>query len=163
MKRNIVFGLLLVTSITLLGFSIYSTSAKEPIKTDAIDWITFEEAIAKQKNNPRKIFIDFYTDWCGWCKVMDSKTFNQPEVIEHINTNYYAVKFDAEQKEKIVFNGKSYAYVKAGRRGVHELAYKYLKPRLSYPAYVVLDENQQPLKRLSGFMPPAKLLNQLEN
>ncbi|HRG07218.1 MAG TPA: DUF255 domain-containing protein, partial [Cyclobacteriaceae bacterium] len=45
----------------------------------AVKWITFEEAVEKSKTEKRKIFIDVYTDWCGWCKVMDKNTFTDPK------------------------------------------------------------------------------------
>ena len=34
--------------------------------------------------NPRKYFIDVYTDWCGWCKKMDKDTFQNPEVAAYM-------------------------------------------------------------------------------
>src|SRR5690606_1955296 len=62
-------GLLLLTSLKAL--------AQE---AGAVQWLTFEEAVEKSKTEKRKIFIDVYTDWCGWCKVMDKKTFSEPAV-----------------------------------------------------------------------------------
>ena len=47
------------------------------------------------------------------------KTFQNESIINYINDNYYAVKFDAEQKDEIEFNGKMYKLVKSGRNGYH--------------------------------------------
>jgi thiol-disulfide isomerase/thioredoxin len=53
--------------------------------------------IAKAKN--KLIFIDFYTDWCGPCKMMSSDVFPQKEVGDFYNANFIAVKIDAEKGE----------------------------------------------------------------
>ena len=63
--------------------------------TEGINWMTWDEANAANKVTPKKIFIDIYTDWCGWCKKMDKSTFQDASVIEALNKDFYAVKFDA--------------------------------------------------------------------
>ncbi len=63
-----------------------------------VQWITWEEAMELSKTEPRKIVVDVYTDWCGWCKKMDKATFQDEEIVEYINENYYAIKFNAEMR-----------------------------------------------------------------
>lgn len=121
---------------------------------ETIEWISWEEAtelIANEKN-PKKVFIDVYTDWCGWCKVMDKKTFNHPEVAKYMNEKYYMVKFNAEQKEDIQYKGVTFKYVASGRRGYHELAAALLQNKLSYPSTVFLDENMAIMSVVPGFV-----------
>ena len=62
----------------------------------SINWMSLEEAVAAQQKEPRKIMMDVYTQWCGPCKMMMANTFTNANVIEYVNANYYAVKFDAE-------------------------------------------------------------------
>src|SRR5210317_1574139 len=92
------FALLLLLSLTV------STNAQEKIQ-----WMSIEEAYALTLTEaaPKKIFIDVYTDWCGWCKRMDKATFQNPEVAAYMNAHYYNVKFDAEQKEAIEMLGNT--------------------------------------------------------
>ena len=45
---------------------------------DAVKWYTIEEADALMKTDPKPIFVDAYTDWCGWCKRLDKDTFSDP-------------------------------------------------------------------------------------
>ena len=73
-----------------------------------VKWYTIEEVQELVKNEPRKIYIDMYTDWCGWCKVMDKKTFTDESIAKQLNTNFYAVKFDAEGKEPVNFKNKEF-------------------------------------------------------
>ena len=61
------------------------------------------EALAAQEKEPKKIFMDVYTKWCGPCKMLDRNTFSDKKVIEFVNKNYYAVKFNAEGTEEITF------------------------------------------------------------
>ena len=126
----------LFASSFIIEENITSTQAE-----DKINWMSWEEAVAANENEPRKIFIDVYTDWCGWCKKMDRSTFKDKSVARVMNKYFYAVKFNAEQKESIEYKDHTLKYLpKAGRRGVHELAYALLDGRMGYPSFVYLDE-----------------------
>lgn len=121
-----------------------------------VNWMSFEEAVAKSKVEKRKIFIDVYTDWCGWCKVMDARTFSKPEIARVLNEQYYAVKLDAEQKGDIRFRDYTYKYVASGRRGYHELAAALLSGELSYPTVVFLDEQFNLIQAVKGYHKPEQ-------
>lgn len=116
-----------------------------------VNWLTFEEAVERSKKEKRKIFIDVYTDWCGWCKVMDKKTFNEPEVARVLNEKYYPVKFNAEQREDVTFNGTTFKFIEYGNRGTHQLAAALLSNELSYPSVVFLNEDFAILHILKGY------------
>ena len=60
-----------------------------------VNWMTIEKAQELQKTNPKNIIMDVYTDWCGPCKLMDKNTFQNEDVANYLNENYYAVKFNA--------------------------------------------------------------------
>jgi thioredoxin-related protein len=156
MKRNI---LLLFT--VLLAMSVNAQSIK---------WYTFEEAVKLNKTAPKKIFIDLYTDWCGWCKVMDRTTFADTVVAKYMTENFYAVKFNAEGKDPVKFYGPMMKYdslkkervvvndtivfkydATAGRNGTHGLAMALTDGKLSYPTFIILDSNFQRLDIIAGY------------
>ena len=122
-----------------------------------VNWITWEEAQVKAQKEPRKIIVDVYTQWCGWCKKMDATTFDQAEISKYINKNFYAVKFDAEMKSEINLNGKVYKFVHSGASGYHELAAEITFGKLSYPTIVFLDEKFNLLQPLPGYKDAAAL------
>jgi thioredoxin-related protein len=123
-----------------------------------VAWMTIEEAMEKSKSEKKKIFIDVFTDWCGWCKVMDRETFADPEVAKVLNEQFYPVKLNAEtKKEDIVFNGTTFKYVETSPgRGVHQFAAALLQNQLSYPTVVFLSEDFGMIAPMPGFKKPAE-------
>jgi thioredoxin-related protein len=128
-----------------------SVIQKQTSETSPVRWMTFEEAVEKSKIEKKKIFIDVYTDWCGWCKVMDKNTFTDPKIAALLNEKYYPVKFDAEQKADVVFRGTTFKFIESGRGGYHQLAAALLNNQLSYPNFVFLNEDFQIVPLVSGY------------
>ena len=122
-----------------------------------IEWYDFEDAIKAAEKQDKKIFIDVYTHWCGWCKKMDAATFQNADVIKYMKENYIAVKFNAEQKEPIQYQGKEYKFIANGKRGYHELAASLLNGRLSYPTVAFLDEGGNLLTSVPGYRGPQQM------
>lgn len=139
--------------------SVKGIGAEKPQDNVQIKWLSFEEAVKQSAKKPKKMVIDVYTDWCGWCKVMDKQTFSDPIVVAYMNANYYAVKLDAEMKEKLTFQGKDFNFVvtnPANNKGYHELAASLLDGKLSYPSTVVLDEQFNRIGVAPGFLRPEQ-------
>lgn len=126
--------------------------------SQSINWMSFEEAIKLNQKEPRKIIVDVYTDWCGWCKKMDRDTFTNEEVIDYINKHFYAVKFNAETTDTIIYNKKM--YVNNGR--INTLAIKLLGNDFGYPAYAALDENNDVIYRKVGYMDADTFMKKLK-
>jgi len=126
-------------------------------KAGFVNWIDIADLEKANAKNKRKVIVDLYTDWCGWCKRMDKATFQNAEIAELINENFHAVKFNAESKNEISFKGAPHKFVPAGRRGVNELAYKFLNGRMSYPTIAFLDENLERINAFPGFKKPDQM------
>lgn len=127
-----------------------------------ITWVSFEKAIEQNQSEQRYIFIDLYTDWCGWCKRMDASTFKDKEVVSYMNKNFYNVKFNAEQREDITYKDKTFVFVQQGKSKIHQLAYALLDGKLSYPSFVVLDKEEKRVTVLKGYMDKTQLLSRLK-
>ncbi len=130
-----------------------------------IKWMTLNEALAAQKKNPKPIFMDVYTDWCGPCKMLDKNTFHDPSVVKYVNENYYAVKFNGEGKEEVTYKGTTYGnpkYVegRTGRNGVHNFT-MFLKVQ-GYPSMYIFNKKGELQSPIVGYHTPEQLLPMLE-
>ena len=137
--------------ILLFAFALLSNNAL----AQKINWVTLEEAVALQKKAPKKIMMDVYTNWCGPCKMLDKNTFQNKDVADYVNKNYYAVKFNAEGNDEINYNGQNFSNPNynpalANRRNsAHELS-RYFKIR-AFPTIVFLDEKANLIFPLTGY------------
>jgi len=148
MKKGLVF-------IAVCLFIVPEIKAQK--STGKVKWYTFEEAVKLVQKEPRKLFIDVYTDWCGWCKRMDENTFSHPVIAEYLNTHFYAVKFNAESTDPVKFGGKTYINEGNGNRHSHQLAILLLQGRMSYPSVVYMNEDLQLLTAVAGYMEPKAM------
>jgi len=149
MMKKITLGLIAVFALS------FTAIAQE------INWITMDEALELQKKEPKKIFMDVYTNWCGPCKMLDKNTFQNADVAAYVNKHYYAVKFNAEGNEEVTykdntFRNPNYDATKANRRNsAHEFS-RYLQVR-AYPTMVFFDEEGGVISPVQGYLKPRQL------
>lgn len=134
--------------VFLLSFQLQAQQSQ----TSEVNWISFEKAVELNKQNPKPLLIDVYTDWCGWCKKMDKTTYKNVVLVKYINDNFYAVKLDGEGKEDITYKDYTFKYKGQGRRGYNEFAAALLNGKLSYPTTVFMDAEMQLLDRVPGYL-----------
>jgi thioredoxin-related protein len=160
------FSVLFVVSLILSSCQSGSKSnfGVEPLEvtTAGLNWYAIDD-LDKMKNiEDKKILIDMYTSWCGWCKVMDKKTFTDPNVVKLLNEKFVLIKFNAERREPVTFQGENYEWLNTGRKGVNKLAMKMMSGRLGYPTLVYLDGNLNQIKSSPGYKTPEELIGELQ-
>ena len=140
--------------IAFLLFALFAVLSFSQVK-----WMTLEQAMAAQQEKPKKIFIDFYADWCGPCKIMDKNTYGHQEIANFLNENYYVVKFDAEGKESVTVFGRIFSNPEFSsgkkRNSMHDFT-KFMNVN-SVPSIVFLDEQSMPITNINGFLTAKEL------
>ena len=138
-------GKTLVTALflSLLGFNI---QAQE--KSAGITWLDINTALAEVGKSDKKILIDCYTDWCGWCKRMDRDTYADSSVAAYMNEHFLAVKFNPEKGDSVVYDGETYS--------ARQFAAAWQVR--GYPATGFVNEQSEVLTLMPGYKDPKSFL-----
>ena len=153
MKKLAALATVLVVLLTTAAFLPAPPRVVAPANA-RIEWLTIEQAYIRCQREPRKVLVDVYTDWCGWCKVMDRSTFTNPRVAAYVNQKFYAVKLNAEQRQAIRLGNQTFKFIPRGRSGYNELAAGFLEGKMSFPTTVFLDERMGLIQPIPGFHKP---------
>lgn len=156
--KQSIFLALLVVATSAFTVNTYLGENNSP-QDDPKVWTDIETAVKRAKSDQKKILVDVYTDWCKWCKVMDEKTFQDPKVATYLADNFHLAKFNAEQKEALLFNGKTYNFKENGRRGHHEFVAEMLDGRMGYPSLLVFDSKLNKLEVIRGYKKASELMD----
>ena len=103
------------------------------------DW---DEGMAAAKKAEKPVLVDFYTDWCKWCEVMDEKTFSAPEIMKIFASDWITIKINAEENRKSgTFKDENLTYSKlAMTLGVR-----------AFPSYLFIDKEGEIVNIVTGF------------
>lgn len=158
MKKNFFPVYLLILAVLIMSaFPVSQT--KHPV---SVKWLTWEDAYELNKQQPKKILVNVYTNWDIWSKHLDKNTYSDTEIVKYLNENMYCVKLDAEMTKPIEFNGHKFEFIKKGEKGVHALAYSLLDGNLSYPSNVYLTEKYERILNSPGYKTPSKMMAELK-
>lgn len=135
MKKQLIFWWF-CTCVFLQAQSLFAQ-----IKT-----VRFEQIDSLQKIEKRNVVVFIHTDWCKYCQIMQNTTFTNDSIIYKLNTQFYFIDLNAEQKENIVFNGRTFKYKPTGTNtGIHELAEQLatVDNQVAYPTLCFLNSNKE--------------------
>jgi len=154
MKKTLLFAIGLF--FTTFVFS------QQQLLLPPVKWYSFEDALTLNAQRAayglptKKIFIDVYTDWCGFCKRMDAITFSHPVIADMLNRDWIPVKLNAERRDTVNINNQIFVNEHSGR-GPHQLAIILLNGNMGYPSIALIDETGRPIQVLQGFKTPTQL------
>ncbi|RJP86718.1 MAG: thioredoxin family protein [Desulfobacteraceae bacterium] len=105
-----------------------------------IQWQSYASGIKTIKDQKKKGYLHFYTDWCTYCKVMNKNTFTDPKIISYLNENFVPIRVNADQEKSVA---KEYG---ANR----------------FPSNFFIAEDATSLSNQPGYIPPEMLLDMLK-
>ncbi|MEL6656211.1 MAG: thioredoxin family protein [Bacteroidota bacterium] len=153
-------------AISILTISLFLYAPLGAQEAEFVHWLSFEQLEDSLAVQPKKVFIDFYTDWCVYCRKMDQAVFTKPEVIAAFKEEYYAVRFDAESDSVVNFGGREFIndQLEQSRNPLHQIA-QLLALRdgqFTAPTILILDEDFKVTARYFEYMSSERLLRALE-
>ncbi len=148
---------LLVIAVGLCGAAWASGGKK--VSKDApqeppakLQWLSYGEALERARTEDKHILIDFWTTWCGWCKVMDRKTYADPTVVTMLNDNFIIVKLNAESSRKFPVGDRQMSGADVAKQyGVRQ-----------FPMTWFVKPDGERLANIPGFIPPERFIKALE-
>nr|WP_315247830.1 thioredoxin family protein [uncultured Flavobacterium sp.] len=129
---------------------------------------SFEAMDSLQQIQKRKIIVFIHTDWCQFCQRMKATTFKNQEIIEKLNSNFYFIDLNAEERRDITFNNQLFRYKPSGNNvGIHELALQLgtINNQIVYPVLCVLNQKNEIIFQYNSYLSPKDfkiLLQKLE-
>jgi len=134
---------------------VFSAEPTQPGKggSDKVQWFSFDKGMAKAMKENKNVLIDFYTDWCHWCKEMDKKTFSNTAVQKKLAARFVPIRINAESNtERANYKGQTYTNVELTRAfGVR-----------GFPALAFLDKQGEPITVVPGFVPAETFVHILD-
>lgn len=124
------------------------------LRTFAADtWLSYDEGVAKGKAENKSILVDFYTDWCHWCKVMDQKTFGDQAVAAKLKSRFVTVRLNAEDEtQTATVQGQTFNNVQLTRAyGV-----------TGFPSLAFLEPDGDVITVIPGYVPPETFIHILD-
>ena len=98
---NLSIKRIFIYSVTILLLVLFNFKVEAKSGNEGLEWLDWNKAQELAKTDKDKIiFIDVYTDWCGWCKKMDKDTYENEEIIKMIRKKFLAVKLNPEKDAK---------------------------------------------------------------
>jgi thioredoxin-related protein len=126
----------------IVGLQIKTATASE----SNLNWRSFNEGIAEAKKSNKKVLIDVYTDWCSWCKKMDSQVYGNKDIAEYLTNRYVVIKLNAESDKKLTYKNQNYTE--------RELAAAF--GISGYPSTLFLKSDSEPITIYPGFADAQK-------
>jgi len=113
-----------------------------------LTWKPFTVGFTEARQNEKKIMVDVYTNWCGWCKRLDADVYSNPEVVAYMKDHFVSVKLNAESATELMYKDTVYSQVQFAKAlGV-----------TGYPTIAFFDSKGDLITKLGGYVAADRFL-----
>ena len=137
--------------LALIAFTIPARAGDpqgKPSGKAELKWKPFEAGFAEARKSDKKVLLDVYTDWCGWCKKLDQNVYSDGRVVKYLNQHYVVVKLNAEDTTRVNYMDKTSTKTElAGHFGVR-----------GYPTIIFFGSKGDPINSLPGYVDADRFL-----
>ena len=137
--------------LTVSGVTDPSKSTDKPEVKNKLNWLRFDQGLKQASENDKLIFINFYTNWCGFCRKMERETFSDKAISEYLDEHFVTVKVNGESKDAVDTPDGNLS----GRQLARSFSVR------GYPTYWFLKSNGERINYIPGYSPPDKFITVL--
>lgn len=127
----------------------FTTSHSSAGDSSTLAWNGFNDGLKRAKKEGKKILVDVYTDWCGWCKKMDRDVYANSKIVDYLGNRYIVIKLNAESKDTITYREKKLTKIELTQAfGI-----------TGYPATIFMKPDGEPITKIPGYMAADKFID----
>ena len=144
MKSIIASALLVLVSIP---------TSKAQTQSPLVNWVSFQEAIVQSPEANKKVLVDIFAPWCGWCSKMQDEAYMDKEILKYLESNFITARLDISiQDDTLHYNDLALpsAHLAAGFGAE------------GTPTTVFLTDQGEYITRLPGYVKPDEFLTVLK-
>jgi len=159
MKRIVILTLAAAIVISMVVFAIGQTSGKSSggDKPAELNWLKYDKALEKAKQEQKHILVYFTTNWCTFCKKMKKTTFRDPGVVDLMTNGFVLAKVNGDSRDKVKVTNKDGEVIEITER---DLTRSYQVR--GYPMMIFLKSDGTSLAPLSGYQEASNFKHALE-
>jgi thioredoxin-related protein len=146
-----------VIVMTILLFFASCSKSSEQEKTGSltpgggvVTWYNFNDGLKLAQEKRKPIIMDFYADWCGWCRKMETEVFADREVAARLKDNYVCIRIHTDRDQDETIKYKNHVLTKR--------EFSMMVGVQGLPTLVFMDKEGNLITKIPGFMTKDMLL-----
>lgn len=141
--RNIATLLAAALGLSFVGYSIPDAEAQRT-GTSPMTWQRYDQGLSAAKNHKKYVFVQFYANWCGYCRKMDKEVFTQPHILNQLKHHFVSIRVNGESANALTINGKKVSEQQLTQQ--HNVS--------GYPTLLFMDQQGKPIGKHPGYLGP---------
>jgi thioredoxin-related protein len=140
--KIIYFCFLFLLAVSIVACANMQLNSNEQ-KKYALNWLPYNQGLEKSIQDNKHSLIYFYSDSCGYCRKLEDETFSSTDVRQLLSKSFVIIRINSHSSEKVIENGQEIPESQLIQ--VYQVG--------GYPTVWFLDEKNQPIATLPGYVP----------